>query len=78
MTPQEQEAVWEEKRLFYLKRLVDRVEAAMKLTSPTRRRALYEEWRKELGDDVARESAKFAEAALMRTVSLEKLKSMLK
>jgi hypothetical protein len=43
---------------------------------PKARRAHYEDWRKKYGDDIARESAKFVEACLKGTVSLDSMKRM--
>ena len=45
-------------------RLQIRVEKAIAMRSKTKRKELYQEWRKDLGDDVARESAKLAEFIL--------------
>jgi hypothetical protein len=72
----EQELRWKEELLQSRLRLIARVEKAISLTSPTRRRALYEEWRKELGDLGAREQAKFAEACIAGTVSIKSIKKM--
>jgi hypothetical protein len=44
------------------KRFVDHVLIALQTRSPTRRRQLYEDWRKSYGDDVARSYAKYAES----------------
>lgn len=58
----EQEERWASELAVCRQRLVERVRKGVSLSSPTRRRALYQEWRGELGDDCARESAKFVEA----------------
>jgi hypothetical protein len=58
-------------------RLIDRVRAASSMSSPTRRMALYQEWRKELGDITARESAKFSEAVVGGRRHLYELERML-
>ena len=44
------------------KRFVEHVRVALNTTSPTRRRELYESWRKLYGDDITRGYAKYAEA----------------
>lgn len=49
----------------------------MMTTSPTKRRELYQEWRKEFGDDVARESAKYSEAVIAGQTDLFKLERMI-
>lgn len=42
-----------------------RVDTALSLgRNKTKRKALYQSWRKEFGDDIARESARFAEALI--------------
>lgn len=73
---EEQERKWAEELKASRIRFIARVEKALSTTSPTRRRALYEEWRKEFGDQTARESAKFAEACIAGTVSLKNIKKM--
>lgn len=74
----EREQRWEvelrEKRI----RFINRVKQATATQSPSRRYALYQEWRKEIGDTAARECAKFSEACLAGTVSLKKLEQMVK
>ncbi len=59
------------------RRFVERVKAAIALTSPTRRTALYQEWRKLYGDNVAREQAKYAESIVAGQRTLEKLEAFL-
>ena len=44
------------------KRFVEHVRVALSTTSPTRRRELYESWRKLYGDDITRGYAKYAES----------------
>jgi len=60
----EQEQSWalelRESRL----RLIARVREASSMSSPTRRMALYQQWRTQIGDNAARESAKFSEAVV--------------
>lgn len=42
-----------------------RVDSALLLArNKTKRKALYQSWRKEFGDDIARESARFTEALI--------------
>lgn len=77
LTPEQEEA-WAVELNEKRKRFVARIKQATALTSPTRRYALYQEWRKEIGDDAARESAKFAEACLNGTVSIAKLEKMVR
>lgn len=64
MIDHEQEERWARELNEARRRLAQRVREAAMTSSPTRRRALYERWRAELGDDAARESAKFAEACI--------------
>ena len=46
-----------------------RVDSALALgRNKAKRKALYQAWRKEFGDDIARESAKFTEALINGTV----------
>lgn len=78
MIDMEQEARWASELHDARLRFIERVRAATRLASPTRRRALYEEWRKEFGDDVARESAKFSEAVIGGRRKLSELERMVK
>jgi len=72
----EQEAQWALELRECRLRLIQRVRAATAFTSPTRRTALYQEWRKEIGDDAARESAKFSEAVIAGRRHLYELERM--
>lgn len=74
----EQEARWARELHEARLRFIERVKSATKLASPTRRRALYEDWRKAFGDDIARESAKFAEAVIGGRRKLSELERMVK
>lgn len=74
----EREQQWEEELRQCRLRFIARVKQATALTSPTRRYALYQQWRKEIGDTAARESAKFAEACLTGQVSISKIERMVK
>ena len=76
MSSPEQEAEWQRQLYETRKQFVADVERAIALTSPTRRRQLYEEWRTKYGDISARGKAKFAEAHLAGTVSIDKIKAM--
>lgn len=58
----EQEQRWAQELRESRLRLIARVREASSMSSPTRRMALYQQWRQELGDTCARESAKFSEA----------------
>jgi len=60
----EQEQRWAQELRQSRLRLIARVREASSMSSPTRRMALYQKWRQELGDTTARESAKFAEAVV--------------
>lgn len=76
MIDPEQEARWAQELREARLRFVERVRKATAMSSPTRRMALYQEWRKELGDDAARESAKFSEAVIggrQKVSDIEKL-----
>jgi hypothetical protein len=72
----EQEEKWARELRECRLRLIKRVREASSLTSPTRRTALYQQWRAELGDNGARESAKFAEAVIAGRRSLYELERM--
>lgn len=74
----DQEELWAAQLRECRLRLIARVREASSLTSPTRRRALYQQWREELGDDTARESAKFSEAVIAGRRNLYDLERMLK
>lgn len=78
MTPDEQEAIWARQLNECRIRLVERVKLAVSTTSPTRRTALYQQWRKEHGDNTARESAKFAEAVIAGRRKIYELERMVK
>lgn len=78
VTTPEEEAEFQRKLYVTRKAFAARVKAAIKMPSPTRRRALYESWRKEFGDDIARESAKYAEACLAGSVSIDPFIQMIK
>jgi len=59
-------------------KMLNRVREAARLSSPTRRRALYEEWRKEIGDVAAREQAKLTEAIRAGRIRLKSFEDMVK
>ena len=63
-TPQqaEQEDRWAIELYECRKRFVEHVNVALNTRSPTRRRELYESWRKLYGDDITRDYAKYAES----------------
>lgn len=62
---QSQEELWQVQIKEAQIRFQQRVETALALANKkTKRKELYYVWRKELGDDVARESARFAEAMM--------------
>lgn len=72
----EQEAKWATELREARIRMIDRVRKASSMSSPTRRMALYQEWRKELGDVAAREQAKFTEAIIGGRRKLYELERM--
>jgi hypothetical protein len=72
-----QEEIWARELRQARERLVSRVREAMAISSPTRRYALYQDWRKEIGDVAAREQAKFVEAVRSGRISLKKIEDML-
>jgi len=61
------------------KRFCDQVTIALQTRSPTRRRQLYEDWRKEFGDAATRDWAKYAEGVYAGgdTKLLENLRKMI-
>ncbi len=65
-----QEELWQiqikETQIAFQRRVETAVVLARKLKE---RKALYAKWRKELGDDVARESARFTEALIKGQVN---------
>lgn len=74
----EQEAKWAQELRESRLRLIQRVRAAVAFTSPTKRTALYQEWRKEIGDNAAREAAKFSEAVIAGRRNLFELERMVR
>lgn len=71
-----QEEIWAKELKQSRLKMVARVREAMHISSPTRRYALYQEWRKEIGDVAAREQAKFTEAVRSGRISLKKIEDM--
>lgn len=66
---QSQEELWQIQIKEAQIRFQQRVETALALANKkTKRKELYSKWRKELGDDVARESARFAEAMMLGSI----------
>ncbi len=72
----EQEAKWAAELNEARLRMIGRVRQASSMSSPTRRMALYQEWRSELGDVAAREQAKFSEAVVGGRRKLYELERM--
>lgn len=72
------EAFWAQQLRESRARFVEHVKVAISTSSPTKRRALYQEWRAKYGDDRARDYAKYAEACLEGRVSIEPIERMLK
>ena len=68
-----QEEKWKKQLDETRKRFIERVEAGVKLRSnKQKRKALYQQWRKDYGDITARESAKYVEALLVGKVGWPK------
>jgi len=79
MTPQEMqdlEEFWAKQLYESRKRFVAHVRQAINTTSPTRRKELYQRWRQEFGDDIARSYAKYAEACIAGRVRIEPIERM--
>lgn len=72
----EREKVWAEQFHQGRKSLVEHVEQALGIKDPKKRKALYQEWRKKIGDDRARSYAKYAEACIAGRVRLTPIKNM--
>ena len=72
----EQEQRWAQELRESRLRLIARVREASSMSSPTRRMAIYQKWRQELGDNCARESAKFSEAVVAGRRRLYELERM--
>lgn len=63
--PVDQEELWKKQIRETQLAVQMRVDTALLLArNKTKRKALYQSWRKEFGDDIARESAKFTEALI--------------
>ncbi len=79
-TPEEraQEDEWARQLKESRTNLVVHVRKALALKSPTRRRELYQQWRKDYGDDRARTYAKYAEACIEGRVSIEPIERMIR
>lgn len=75
---QAQEEEWARQLKESRTRFVAHVKEAIALRSPTRRRELYQRWRTEYGDDIARSYAKYAEACIEGRVSIEPIERMIK
>lgn len=76
MSSDEQEAQWQRQLYESRKGMVKCVTQVLVVTSPTRRRAIYEQWRQQYGDSIARTRAKYAEACIAGTVSLKNFLAM--
>lgn len=80
MTPEELEE--NERRIaaelkMYRTRFVEHVRIALRTSSPTRRKELYQKWRQDYGDNVARSYAKYAEACYAGQVSIKDIEKMI-
>lgn len=73
----EQEREWAQQLADCRRRFVARVKEAVRYTSPTRRYALYQEWRRTLGDDIARESARYTEGVLEGRLTIYHIEKMI-
>jgi hypothetical protein len=78
VSDQEQEERWARELHAARLKFIARVKLGVSMSSPTRRRALYQDWRKELGDDIARESAKYVEAVFEGRRKISELEKMVK
>ena len=74
-----QEDEWAMQLYECRKRFCEQVSTALQTRSPTRRRELYEGWRKEFGDAATRDWAKYAEGVYAGgdTKLLENLRKMI-
>lgn len=71
--PKDQEQIWREQIVECQTRFQMRVLEALEYArNKTKRKAIYQRWRQELGDDVARESARFVEALILGKVKWPK------
>lgn len=71
-----QEEIWAKELRESRLKFIERVKLSLHTPSPTKRYAMYHEWRKEIGDVAAREQARFSEAVREGRVSLNKLEDM--
>jgi hypothetical protein len=71
------EAFWAKQLLECRKNLVAHVRQAMSTSSPTRRREMYQGWRMDHGDDLARSYALYSEACIAGRVRIEPIEKML-
>ncbi len=74
----QRELKWEREKIDALERFVNRVLSAVRLGGdPIKRKALYDSWRKEYGDDRARSTAIYAEQALKGEADFGQLQATL-
>lgn len=74
----QQEAEWAKQLLECRTQFVKHVKLAINTKSPTRRKELYAQWRKDYGDDIARSYARYAEKCIAGTLSIEPIERMIK
>lgn len=74
--PEERERIWAEQFHQHRKQMVQYVEQALGVKDPVKRKALYQRWREELGDDRARSYAKYAEGCIAGRVKIAPIKNM--
>lgn len=71
--PKDQEQIWKEQleqdQMHFQLRVQEALEFAR---NKAKRKAIYQRWRQELGDDSARESARFVEALILGKVKWPK------
>lgn len=71
---QEQEIKWQEEKDYHLRRLVDILYQAVPFHQNQKaRQALYQKWRKDYGDDRAREAARYTEECVKGKVTIKSL-----
>lgn len=66
--PKDQEQIWKEQLDETRRKFQLRVEEAVRVRAAARRKVIYQRWRQEFGDDIARESARFVETYLKGNV----------
>ena len=70
---EDQETRWAREIQESSARVYWRIRQAVDIRVKKKRKALYQDWRKEFGDDIARESARLTEATMAGTFDINKL-----